>query len=225
MMARDHAALAALVSLAVTRATGETPVAVLAITGCVAGAALLPDFDTPDSMVARTLPPMTTWIARGVRRVSGGHRQATHGLLASATMGLAAWGLMFVHIVPTVPYPALLFGFCLYLAIYALTERIAGTGHFLALALAGLATWATWRTIGFGMWIPLAVVSGCILHLAGDALTEGGVPLFWPANRRFSMPVLGRTDSGKERAAGWVLLGLVGVLSVAPVLTLASYIR
>ncbi|WP_286737558.1 metal-dependent hydrolase [Kocuria sp. UBA1838] len=53
------------------------------ITGALicAGAALLPDLDHPGGTVARSLPPLSTWVARAVGKLSGGHRRATHSLV------------------------------------------------------------------------------------------------------------------------------------------------
>ena len=34
----------------------------------------------------------------------------------------------------------------------------------------------------------VAVLIGCILHIAADGLTEGGVPLLWPYHKRFGFP-------------------------------------
>ena len=34
----------------------------------------------------------------------------------------------------------------------------------------------------------IAVLLGCILHIAADGLTEGGVPLLWPNHKRFGFP-------------------------------------
>jgi len=34
----------------------------------------------------------------------------------------------------------------------------------------------------------VAVLLGCILHIAADGLTEGGVPLLWPNHKRFGFP-------------------------------------
>lgn len=34
----------------------------------------------------------------------------------------------------------------------------------------------------------VAVLFGCILHIAADGLTEGGVPLLWPNHKRFGFP-------------------------------------
>jgi membrane-bound metal-dependent hydrolase YbcI (DUF457 family) len=34
-----------------------------------------------------------------------------------------------------------------------------------------------------------AVLFGCIMHIAADALTLGGVPLFWPNRKRYGFPL------------------------------------
>lgn len=34
----------------------------------------------------------------------------------------------------------------------------------------------------------IAVLFGCIMHIAADALTEGGVPLLWPGHKRYGFP-------------------------------------
>jgi len=34
----------------------------------------------------------------------------------------------------------------------------------------------------------VAVLFGCIMHIAADGLTEGGVPLLWPNHKRFGFP-------------------------------------
>ncbi len=34
----------------------------------------------------------------------------------------------------------------------------------------------------------VAVLFGCILHIVADGLTEGGVPLLWPYQKRFGFP-------------------------------------
>ena len=34
----------------------------------------------------------------------------------------------------------------------------------------------------------IAVLFGCVMHIAADGLTEGGVPLFWPRHQRYGFP-------------------------------------
>ncbi|MGB8348204.1 MAG: metal-dependent hydrolase [Ktedonobacteraceae bacterium] len=42
--------------------------------------------------------------------------------------------------------------------------------------------------IGGTHFVLIAVLFGCIMHIAADALTEGGVPLFWPYRKRYGFP-------------------------------------
>ena len=42
--------------------------------------------------------------------------------------------------------------------------------------------------IGASHLVFFAVLFGCIMHIAADSLTEGGVPLFWPSHKRFGFP-------------------------------------
>jgi inner membrane protein len=42
--------------------------------------------------------------------------------------------------------------------------------------------------IGASHLVLIAVLIGCILHIAADGLTEGGVPLFWPSHKRYGFP-------------------------------------
>ena len=42
--------------------------------------------------------------------------------------------------------------------------------------------------VGASHLVFIAVLFGCIIHIAADGLTEGGVPLFWPNHKRFGFP-------------------------------------
>ncbi len=60
-----------------------------------------------------------------------------------------------------------------------------------------------------------AVLFGCIMHIAADALTEGGVPLLWPNHHRFGFPPdprwRFRTGTWPEFVIVWGFMILVGV--------------
>ncbi len=60
-----------------------------------------------------------------------------------------------------------------------------------------------------------AVLFGCIMHIAADALTQGGVPLLWPNPRRFGFPPNPhwrfRTGTWLEFAIVWGFMILVGI--------------
>lgn len=79
-----------------------------------------------------------------------------------------------------------------------LFHSLLGLGLGSALAL-GLEQLARYLLLSRGYTIPAAIISGthtifiavlfgCIMHIAADALTEEGVPLFWPARKYYGFP-------------------------------------
>jgi inner membrane protein len=60
-----------------------------------------------------------------------------------------------------------------------------------------------------------AVLFGCIMHIAADSLTEGGVPLLWPNHRRFGFPPdphwRFRTGDWPEHVIVFLFMLLVGI--------------
>ncbi len=151
-----------------------------------AGAALLPDLDHPRSTVAHALGPVTYWLARGVARVAGGHRHATHSIAFAAAAGAGAWLLgsagIWSSAVPVVLLAALA------LAASGVTNTAAA--GVLAAASSVYVLQAAGGTLA---WLGPAVGLACLAHIAGDALTEHGVPLLWPLAHRFRA---GTIDTG-----------------------------
>ena len=62
-----------------------------------------------------------------------------------------------------------------------------------------------------------AVLFGCVMHIAADALTQGGVPLFWPSRKRYGFPPSPRwrfrTGTWPEFLIVWgfIILVIVGI--------------
>ncbi len=67
-------------------------------------------------------------------------------------------------------------------------------------------------TGSYTLWI--ALVLGYILHLFGDALTEEGIPIFWPYDFHLGIPPIRalrfRAGSTAEPIVVWLLVILVG---------------
>jgi membrane-bound metal-dependent hydrolase YbcI (DUF457 family) len=191
-----------------------------------AGTALICDWDHRHSTVANSLPPLSNVIAVGIENASGGHRQGTHSVLGAAFFVLLAtlagqiqlqtdWGLLSVG-------AGLLCMFMINIAAKALKlfPKAGFISNWLfALAMAGLVTWFApdqWT------WLPISMLTGVVVHIVGDMITTGGVPLLWPivikppkflrklpvlndiwkANGAFSIPLLGRAGSKRE----WLVL-------------------
>ena len=57
----------------------------------------------------------------------------------------------------------------------------------------------------------MPVVVGLGSHLLADFLTKGGVPLFWPYNARFRMPLFAfKTGGVVEHVVSLLVLSLMG---------------
>ena len=121
---------------------------------------------------------------RGIENASGGHRQGTHSILGAAFFVVLAmmagqiqlqtdWGLLSVG-------AGLLCMFMINIAAKAL--KLFPKSGFIsnwifALTMAGLVTWFAphqWT------WLPVSMLTGVVVHIVGDMITTGGVPLLWP---------------------------------------------
>ncbi len=214
MLGRDHALLGALAYLGGAPAVAHLthtpmPPAELAVGTVVSAAfALLPDIDEPHSLVSRKLGPLSEGVSRITNKLAGGHRHATHSLLFAAMVGGALYGADRWRWTATV----------VVVAAGLLVMRIvipfgAGRSGLLPLVLvAGAGYWAAIGTLP-ALWLALTATGGVLLHLVGDALTIEGVPFLWPAPWRTKVPVLGHTDSGRERALATLMgLGIAALL-------------
>lgn len=212
--------------------------AVLAGSILCAGAGMAPDADHADASIAHSLPPISSLAARGIGFLSGGHRHGTHSLIGVAaftavTYFLSLWiteiegrevafgsGVIAVFLVA---FATKTFG--LHRSIGSGTVGdILGTAigpWIIALGTAGAVTYylgEQWT------WLPICVAIGAFIHVAGDGLTEQGVPWLWPWNPKppawvrhtpflrsiwlpngyFRLPLLGRTGGSEERSSrGW----------------------
>lgn len=234
MLGRDHALMGAAGTLAVAPALarlsgshlGPAQTAVAGLVG--AGFALLPDLDEPGSTVARKFGLASQAASHVVHSAAGGHRQATHSLGAVGLVTVGVW--LAARYVWAAPVVAVL---CLAVAGRFVLPLRVGRGAFGAMALPvalGLWVWhsetGTWdvaarvHTPHLWPWLAAVAGTGVALHILGDALTAGGVPLLWPLRWRVSVPVLGHTSSVRESllgaALGLATLGLAWVQVLAP---------
>lgn len=170
--------------------TGIADLAVL-----TAGFATVSDMDQCGSTASRSFGFITNGFAHVIRRVSGGHRHATHTLLGAALFTGLVWlageyrhhrpGAIILCVILAVGVAsgmdALHPGQRRFrLAIRWGRRRRAshGIGYADILAVAGaIAVCATgWDLI----LISYAAMAGVLTHIAGDELTRNGCPFFWP---------------------------------------------
>lgn len=246
MMGAHHAVSGAAAWVAVTSTAAQLPalgwypldppgIAIGAVV--CAGAALLPDADHHDATIAHALPVVGAAATAVVGVASGGHRNGTHsGISAVLVVALAlflgasgwlggGWGSP-ANIAAGVAAATML--------AFSLKVLTIVPNWVLAWA-AGLAIAASisWFAPEQWAWLPMCVAVGWIVHLAGDFLTVGGLPLFWPFNpgaprvlRRipllrelwsrggyFALPVLGTTGSWRE----WLLMVPTALYALAGV--------
>jgi membrane-bound metal-dependent hydrolase YbcI (DUF457 family) len=221
MMGRHHAASGAVAGIALGLLAHQPAATTLAAGALCAGAAMAPDVDEPGSSVARAAEPVSGAIAYLTARLAGGHREATHSLLAAAAAGGAVAALGVVSVAPHVPASVVPLGVCVALCARAVPPRALRIGRTAALCAGAIAAWAIARWVGIGWWVPAAVGLGWAIHVAGDAITAGGVPVLWPWRRRVSWPVLARTGSPREAILGVALLLALVALAAAPAMSVA----
>ena len=197
MLGRDHALSGALAFAALGPSLHVTGSHLAAGVLLTAGAGTLPDIDHPDSTISREFGFLTQAFAWLVDRLSGGHRHGTHSLVGIAVFSLGALAagtyqmsahvsrhaVFSWHMVPVALYLALLFS----AALRAL--HIGGHhGDLLGIAGAVITCYTRWDLALIPLWhwhvplLALAVALGCAAHIAGDELTHGGCPIFWPVS-------------------------------------------
>ncbi len=195
MLGRDHALSGALVFAALGPSLHVTGSHLAAGVVLTAGAGVLPDIDHPDSTIARSFGFLTEAFAWLVARISGGHRHGTHSLagITVFTAGAVAAGWYQLsgklightafswHMVPAALYMALLYSS----ALRAL--HIGGHhGDLLGIGGAIVTCYTRWdlTLIPVAHWhVPMLALCtglGAAAHIAGDELTHGGCPIFWP---------------------------------------------
>lgn len=204
MNGRTHALSGAVAYLAAAPLLIPTAPPEVAAVGAVmaAGAALLPDLDHPDATAARAYGPITWVLARAVCAVSGGHRGATHSLLGIAVAGGLAAAVSYAGGWPLTVAVWL----CVGLAVRALRGRTRRGGMASGLVSAAACAVPAWWLVHGSGWVVAAptgwaLAVGYAAHIAGDALTEHGVPLGWPHRRRYRLASI---DTGE-----WVETRLV----------------
>lgn len=180
MLGRTHALSGAVAGAAAGLAVAHlTPRGVAVAAGLTAGAAVLPDIDHPDATVARSFGVLTRMFAWLVEKISGGHRHGTHSLVGVAAFTAAASAAAGCrHTLPG----RIALGLLLTLVIASALRALRIGGHLAdLLAVAGAAA-VIWSGSGIAA-LGWAVALGTSMHIAGDMLTDEGVPLAWPLSR------------------------------------------
>lgn len=212
---------------------------VFVFAGIAAGAALLPDLDSPQATVSRSFGPLSLGLSHLVENVSqlivnltrgrrdkrcnNGHRTVTHTLWFALAMGLASYALLVAF--GKSAAIGMLF-VLLGLAVRGLLPDWVDKSSWLVVTAASMLlavlAWEWVPDSGTGPVMAAAVTVGILTHQAGDLITKRGIPFFAPL-----LPMKGQRwwslrlpEALRIRASGTVdkmLLGaftlVVGVLS------------
>ena len=199
MMGYNHVScglLTGVATLPIAPVTG--PAAQTAWVLALGGASLLPDLDTTGSTAARMWGPITRTLGTLVGAIAQGHRQGTHDAVLAPIAFAGAALLASLHPVTTGAVLAVTIGLTLRGLALAGVGRIGAAANLLVSAIAA--------------WI---LVAGVLIHIAGDWLTDEGVPIpiLWILGhrRRLSLGLFG-VNGPLERALIAPLLSLAGVL-------------
>lgn len=66
--------------------------------------------------------------------------------------------------------------------------------------------------------IVMALCVGYLTHLAGDFVTNSGIPLFWPIKRRFALPLASTGGFAESLLVAVYAAGSVWMFGLAPIL-------
>jgi membrane-bound metal-dependent hydrolase YbcI (DUF457 family) len=201
MMAKAHV-LTGVAAVTTFAALGDfSPTAFALALTSVPGFALLSDIDHAKSMVSSTYGFVTRIFALFL-----GHRRETHSFPGIAVFGLVTWAATnWVDYLVSQIWLILL----LTLGWAALLRAFGIKGWFadllpISAAVVVVCYRDEWVAAGGAPYplefIPLAVVIGMALHVAGDCLTNSGCPLWWPFSKQRTAFSFRLRRKGKKRS-------------------------
>ncbi len=179
----------------------EGAVAQVAWIAAAGGFAMLPDLDQRGSTISRMWGPFSDAPAGAVGLIARGHRAGTHdAVLAPIGFGLLAYAASW-HLWSSLLLLAVAIGLALRALHFVIPGRAENTvvGN---LMLSWGGAWFLLAHMPSPAWLPWAVAVGVLTHIAGDALTCGGVPvpIIWTFTRaRLALLPL-RTGATVEKA-------------------------
>lgn len=211
MLGRSHALSGAAAGASAALFLHASPLRLAVAAGLTAGAAVLPDIDHPDASVARSFGFVTRSFAWLVEHLSGGHRHGTHSLVGIAAFTAGA-GLADAFRLTLAGRVAL--GLLLALVIASGLRALKIGGHAADLLAIGATAAMLWWSFDLAA-VPWIIALGTATHIAGDMLTDEGVPLCWPVSRQhfrlLPEPLAFTTGTRPER---WFIAPLLVVILV-----------
>lgn len=209
MMGRTHLVSGALAWEVVALGTHLTPSQMITGLVLVPCAALLPDIDHGKATISRTYGPITAAASRTIAKLCGGHRRGTHSAFGVLCLGgllracvehrhvLWAQLVLCAVLIPTLAAGIRVFKIRGWLDDAAPIPLVIGT-----VFLSGINLHA----------VPIAMMTGCAVHVMGDCLTNSGCPILWPlSTERLSVHLF---STGKRFETGVVFWGMASATVV-----------
>lgn len=177
-----------------------------------AGAALVADADHHNATIAHSLPDLgpikspTRLLAEGVGKIAGGHRHGTHSVVGIVAFTAIAAAANLV-IIPNEQFGSINVGgglLALLLIAFAMKALKLSRGGWMTTwgyAIVGAAAVTLYAPDTWG-WLPLAMCVGVCVHIAGDMLTVGGCPIFYPWYPKHPKWLTGLINHRLPRAGG-----------------------
>ena len=206
-MGKSHAATGLAVGAGIGLAVfGLSSPTWLAASVAVCGASILPDIDEPGSSVSREFGIISQGFSAVVNKLAGGHRKLTHSLL-----GLGIVTLILVLSATGRDASAVIFGVLVASAWRIVFPWWTGLRRlFVFIGVGGGYFFYHFHPFS-GQWLIALLGIGWLVHMAGDFLTHGGIPLLYPRSRRESLPIFGTTGSTSETIFAGILYAVVAV--------------
>lgn len=173
------------------------------------GAALINDLDHHKGTMTKSLGPLSWVVSRLVILIFGGHRKGTHSLLFVVLLGLGAQlALNARHTIPG------LIALCVFMVLpVASVIRLAKIKGWIDDIIPGIGVvLLVWLTDIDLRIVPGCLMSGALIHILGDCLTDRGCPLFWPLSKKKFTLDLFTTGKGGEKITSVVVV--IGILTV-----------
>ena len=179
MLGRNHATMGLLVAEGIALTTHLPLHGMIPMVVGVGAGSLWPDIDEHESKISFSLVPISTMVSAVMSRITGGHRRATHSPIGiGISTGLALLAAKYN------PHISMLL--CI-AAVYILLRSVIPTlvrwlfvggslGILVVSIFAGLALFHSHDTTTLVWWFGL----GSLVHLVGDVVTAGGIPVMWP---------------------------------------------
>jgi len=212
MMGRTHALSGTLAfggaALALHGTVDATAAELVAGAITATGAAMVPDLDHPNATMTKSMGPLSWLVCRLViLPVFDGHRKGTHSILFAALVGMGAYaaaqhqdtlaGQLVMWLLLALSWSALI-----------RLLRIPGwLDDVIPSIVAAALVWLTDWPLDFAA---PALALGCLVHVAGDCLTDKGCPLLWPVSKaKFTLGLFSTNGPGEFVATVVILVGLV----------------